>query len=188
MLRWIIGVVALVAMTGAALAAPANFIHTSAGDFERAAPLLERTDIEGVQVVYNWKMLEPAKGEYDFSLIEEHLLAAARLGKKLVIQVQDRFFSPQARNVPASLLTEPGYDGGLAPQVENAESDEVSPTYGWVAQQWNPAVRARYQALLRALGAAFDGRVFAVNLPETAVDVSLKHDDTGFTCDGYFAA
>ena len=33
--------------------------------------------------------------------------------------------------------------------------------------QWNPAVRARYQALLKALADRFDGKVFAVNLPET---------------------
>ena len=186
MVRVVAVLAVLLALVGRA-AAVEHFVYTSAGDFETAAPLLERSDISGVQVVYNWRMLEPQKGAYDFSRIEEHLAAAEAVGKALVIQVQDRFFAIEAKNVPDYLLSGPEFGGGLAPQVENAE-EAGSPAYGWVAQQWNPAVRERYQALLAALAEAFDGRVLAVNLPETAVDVSLHDDTTGFTCDGYFEA
>jgi hypothetical protein len=49
--------------------------------------------------------------------------------------------------------------------------------------QWNPAVRERYQALISALAARFDGRVYGINLPETSVDIDPKKDQTGFDCD-----
>ena len=59
---------------------------------------------------------------------------------------------------------------------------------GWVAQQWNPAVQKRFQALLAALAQEFDGRLYGVNLPETAADIDQKRDRTGFDCDRYFEA
>lgn len=173
-----------VLLGGAAQAAPANFIYT--GDFEAARPLFSRPDIEGVQVIFNWKMLEPEKGVYDFSGIAADLAVTDALGKKLVVQVQDRFFSPEARNIPAYLLREPEYGGGLVPQVDNPGADKAQ-AYGWAAMQWNAALRGRYQALLAALAKAFDGRIFAINLPETSIDVDDTHDDSGFSCDAYFA-
>lgn len=169
---------------GEASAAPANFLYTGNGDLEGNAKILERPDIAGVQVVYNWRALETAEGQYDFSAIERDLKLAESLGKKLVVQVQDRFFSVEARNLPDYILAEAKYSGGLVPQIEEGKSEG----YGWTTMQWNPAVRTRYQALLQALAQRFDGKVFAVNLPETAIDVTEADDDTGFSCDGYFAA
>ncbi|WP_246225916.1 hypothetical protein [Chelativorans xinjiangense] len=188
-----IGAVAavLAALCGPASAgsgdAPANFLYTSSGSLEELRPVLERPDIDGVQIVYNWKSLEPSMGQYDFSAIEGDLAVADKLGKKLFIQVQDRFFSVEARNVPTYLTTEPQYGGGLVAQVDNAgEGQPVG--HGWVAMQWNPAVRGRFQALIEALAETFDGRVFGVNLSETAADIDMKGDRTGFTCDAYFEA
>ncbi|MBB2971872.1 hypothetical protein [Mesorhizobium sp. RMAD-H1] len=174
-------------MCGLARAAPANFLYTSSGDLEKLRTVLKQPDIDGVQIVYTWRSLEPGKGRYDFSAIERDLAAADALGKKLFIQIQDRFFSIDARNVPDYLLSEPQYGGGLAAQIDNpGEGKPVG--HGWVAMQWKPAVRERYQALLKALAEKFDGRVFGVNLPETAIDIDEKHDKTGFSCDAYFDA
>lgn len=173
----------LAAMT-AASAAPANFLYTSNGELAANEDILKRPDIEGAQVVYNWKALETSAGQYDFSAIERDLSLTDALGKKLFIQIQDRFFSPEARNVPDYLLTEPQYGGGLVPQVEEGKTEG----YGWATMQWNEAVRGRYQALLRALAERFDGRIYGVNLPETAIDVSEQSDAAGFSCDAYFAA
>ena len=50
------------------------------------------------------------------------------------------------------------------------------------------AVRERYQRLLAALAQKFDGRVYGINLPESAIDIDIKNDKTGFTCEKYFAA
>jgi hypothetical protein len=175
-----------VVITSAACAEPANFIYASAFEFDLARPLLERPDIEGVQLIYNWRMLESAEGVYDFSRIEADLAAVEALGKKLVIQLQDRFFSIGARNVPEYLLTEPKYAGGLAPQVDDTDPDLEQ--FGWVAVHWNPFVRERFQALLEALAGDFDGRIYAITLPETSMAIDQARDETGFNCDAYFAA
>lgn len=52
---------------------PKNFIYTSSDDFESVSAILERSDIHGVQIVYNWRLLEPEKDKYDFSKIEKDL-------------------------------------------------------------------------------------------------------------------
>lgn len=177
----------LAAMPAVAQAAPANFLYTSSGDLPDQQAILKRPDIGGVQVVYSWKALEPEQGAYDFSPIERDLALADAAGKKLFIQVQDRFFSVKARNIPDYLQTGDAYAGGLVAQVDNPGEGKAR-GYGWVAVQWNAALRARYQALLSALAAKFDGKVYGVNLPETAIDIDMKGDRTGFACDAYFAA
>ena len=183
-MRTLIAVAALLALVAPSPAAPANFLYMGSGDLSENAALLARPDISGVQVVYNWKQLEPAEGQYDFSAIDADLAAAG--GKKLVIQVQDRFFDLKARNLPDYLLTDPQYGGGLVPQLDNPGENKAK-AYGWAPLQWNAALRTRYQALLQVLAAKYDGKVFALNLPETSIDIDMKHDQTGFTCDAYFA-
>jgi hypothetical protein len=180
------GLLLCVLCTGAA-AAPLNFLFTNSDDLVTQGPLLRRPDIAGAQVVYSWKSLETAKGQYDFSRIERDLAYLTGLDRKLFIQIQDRFFEVQHRNVPAYLLQEPIYRGGLVAQVDNP-GENLPEGHGWVAQQWNPAVRERFQKLLSALAKDFDGRVWGVNLPESSADVDQKRDQTGFTCDGYFEA
>ena len=54
--------------------------------------------------------------------------------------------------------------------------------------QWNPAVRARFQKLLRSLAARFDGAIYGIDLGETAMDANLPEGEKGFTCDRYFDA
>jgi hypothetical protein len=165
---------------------PRNFIYT--GELAENVALLDRPDIEGAQVVYPWRMLEPEKGEYDFSAIEADLARTDARGKQLFAQIQDRFFLPTARNVPQYLLDDPEYGGGLARQYDNpGEGEPVG--QGWIAMQWNPAVRARFQALLQALAERFDGRLYGMNLPETSFDPFAEEGgDDGFTCDAYFDA
>jgi hypothetical protein len=168
-------------------AAVENFVYTSAGDFPDVERLIQRADIAGVQVVYNWNLLEPEKNKYDFSEVDQQLSFVTSLHKKMFVQIQDRFFSPDAKNVPRYLLRDPEYQGGLVSQIDNP-GEGRKPVSGWVAEQWNPNVRQRFQDLLRALARRFDGAVYGVNLPETAIDIDMKRDKTGFTCDGYFEA
>jgi hypothetical protein len=190
-LRFLAAMAVALALCDPALAGttgkPANFLYTGSGDLEKFRAILKRPDIDGVQIVYSWKSLEPSMGQYDFSAIERDLATTDALGKKLFIQIQDRFFSIEAKRVPNYLATEPKYGGGLAAQSDNAGAGQPI-GHGWVAMQWNPAVRERYQALLNALAEKFDGKVFGVNLPETAADVDRKRDQTGFSCDAYFDA
>ncbi|AJC23519.1 hypothetical protein RO07_20830 [Pandoraea pulmonicola] len=159
-----------------------NYIYTSAGDFDSVKELLNRPDIVGAQVVYPWQMLEKSRGVYDFSSIERDLAYAQALHKQLFVQIQDRFFTPDAKHIPVYLQQDLIYGGGLIKQ------GDASGATGWVAKQWNPSLRERYQALLRALADRFDGRIRGINLPETAIDVEDRKDHEDFTCDGYFQA
>jgi hypothetical protein len=167
--------------------APANFLYTTSGSLSEIRPLLYRPDIDGVQIVYSWKALEPSKDRYDFSQIEADLEVLDRAHKKLFVQVQDRFFRPQDKNVPAYLLNDPVYAGGLTPQSDNPGEGQP-PGSGWVAIQWNPHVRERFQLLLSVLAKQFDGRIYGINLPESAIDIDVRQHPAAFTCDSYFAA
>ncbi|MEM1053750.1 MAG: hypothetical protein AAGI28_16835, partial [Pseudomonadota bacterium] len=165
-----------------------HFIFIGGAQLSDHEDLLNRSDIDGAQVVYNWRQLEPREGVYQFEKIERELELANRLGKRLFIQLQDRFFLPESRYLPDYILEEPQYGGGLVRQEDNA-GEGVAKGSGWVAAQWNPYLRRRFQALIAALGERFDGRVYGLNLPETAIEVPT--DDgapAGFGCDAYFEA
>ena len=42
--------------------------------------------------------------------------------------------------------------------------------------------------MISALANEFDGKIYGINLPETAIDINTKNDKTGFSCDKYFNA
>ncbi|WP_344117650.1 hypothetical protein [Streptomyces blastmyceticus] len=182
-----------VAACGTAAAAPsqsrthaANYLYTSIGEFDaNAKPLLGRPDIEGVQVVVPWGMLEKEKNHYDFSAVDRVVSQVESQHKKVFLQIQDRFFEPPAR-VPGYLLTDPKYAGGVTPQLN--DDGPVPGPPGSVAAQWNKNVQNRFQHLLKALAQRFDGRVAGVNLPESSVSIDTGKDKTHFTCDAYFNA
>jgi hypothetical protein len=119
--------------------------------------------------------------------IERDLKIARRAHKQLFLQIQDRFFEAKHRGIPDYALTQPEYGGGLTRQFDHP-GDGRPIAIGWVSQQWNPSVRARYQALLTALAKRFDGRVYGVNLPETAAEIPDDPAPPGFTCDAYVDA
>jgi hypothetical protein len=175
--------------SGIAGTAPQNFLFADSDELTSLANLIRRPDIAGVQVVYSWKSLETAIDEYDFTRIERDLTYLQGLNRKLFVQLQDRFFEVQHRNVPRYLLDDPVYGGGLVPQADNPGENRPA-GHGWVAQQWNAAVRARYQKLLQALAQRFDGRVYGINLPESAIDIDkdAERANSGFTCDKYLEA
>lgn len=157
-----------------------EFIYSSSSELQDVQSILSRPEIKGVQLVYNWKSLEKEENVYDFSQIKEDLNYLNGVNKKLFIQVQDRFFSLQARNVPRYLLEDPIYKGGLAKQSD-ADSEG-----GWVAKQWIKPVRVRYQKLFKNLAGEFDGKIYGINLPETSIEIGDNVKD--FSCDSYFNA
>lgn len=162
------------------------FLDGNSDNLIRSAKI-RNNNIAGVQIVYTWKSLEPKEGNYDFSQIEKDLVFLNSIHKKLFVQIQDRFFQPHAKYVPSYLMRESVYNGGLVPQLDSPGENKPL-VAGWVAQQWTPSVRLRYQKLIQALAAKFDGRIYGINLPETAIDINIKHDHTGFSCDKYFNA
>src|ERR1700716_3616154 len=55
---------------------------------KEASEFLETKALEGAQVAYSWRQLEPQKDNYDFSAIREDLAFLTSKGKKLFIQLQ----------------------------------------------------------------------------------------------------
>jgi hypothetical protein len=176
--------IAWLAPPASALPAPArpaptlrNFVYLGQDDLDGALPILDRPDISGAEVMYVWRSLEPRRGAYDFSMIEHDLALVRARGKGLFVEISDRFFTPNGRYLPLYMLDEPEFGGGLARQFDIQPGHAPVPL-GWVARQWDPAVRGRFQALLAALARHFDGRIEGIILTETA----------GYNCDSYFAA
>jgi hypothetical protein len=153
-----------------------------------ASSFLESRTIEGAQVAYSWRQLEPEKGSYDFRAIREDLALLQSKRKRLFIQIQDVTFTASRFGVPEYLLQESSYHGGVARQYRIPDDDEsrAAPA-GWVARRWDPAVQERFRLLLHALGQEFDGRIEGINLAETSVEFgsSGRLFPAGFSFDGY---
>lgn len=145
----------------------------------RGHAFLDHDRFEGAQIMYAWRQLERAEGEYDFSVIRSDLEYLKARGKRLFIQLQDVSFSASYKPAPDYMLA-PKYAGGLVPYIANGE------TIGWISKRWNPQVRERFGTLLDALGEEFDGEIEGINLQETAIDVSKDLDEM-FTPSGYAA-
>lgn len=149
---------------------------------------LETKTLEGAQIRYSWRQLEPEIDKYDFSPIREDLKFLKSKGKKLWIQFQDVTFSPQHINVPKYLLNDPKYNGGADKQYRSRDNLDEHPEHeGWMARRWDPAVQERLHKLFSALGKEFDGRVVGVNLAESSVGVGRtgKLFPKGFTYEIY---
>lgn len=144
--------------------------------------------VDGVQIIYSWKALEPEKGVYNFERIERDLTFLTTKKKRLWLQLQDRFFDARDKGIPAYLQKEELYQGGLSKQSDHpGESQKMG--RGWVTKQWNPAVRKRYQILIGELAKKFDGKIYGINLPETSADIDINSESkSGFSCDKYFEA
>ncbi len=133
-------------------------------------PFLNHSRFEGAQIMYPWAQLEPSKGNYDFSIIQEDYTYLKSYGKKLFIQLQDATFSPKYKGVPAYLQTEEFDAGIICQRADDGEPD------GWVAKRWNRNVQTRFALLLTALGQAFDAKIEGINLQESAIGVSHETD------------
>ena len=149
---------------------------------------LETKALEGAQVVYTWRQLEPEKDAYDFSAIREDLAFLTSKGKRLFVQLQDVSFSESRVNVPRYLLTDPQYSGGAFKQYAVKGGDEEhAAVEGWMARRWDAAVQGRLHKLLSALGKEFDGRIEGINLAETSAGVgeSGRLFPKGFSFEAY---
>ncbi len=163
------------------------FGQTSQANLKSYQHILSNPCVSGAQILYTWKELEPQKDKYDFTRIENDLRYLNTMHKKLFIQIQDRSFQPDLIYVPDYIRTDNKYHGGVAMQYDfPGEGKPI--TEGWVARVWDPAVRARFQLLLQKLAQQFDGKIYGLNLPETAVDFDSKKPPVNFTPDNYFNA
>jgi hypothetical protein len=152
------------------------------------AAFLGIESLEGAQLKYTWRQLEPDKDVYDFSAIQDDLAFLSSKGKGLFLQLQDASFDVRIKPIPNYLIRDVAYHGGADPQYKIEGDDEEHATReGWVARRWDPGVQERFHQLLGALGRQFDGKIEGINLAETAVDFgeSGRLFPKGFTPDVY---
>ena len=133
-------------------------------------PMLFHSRLDGAQIMYSWRDLEPSKGKYDFSKIIEDLDYLNSFGKKLFIQLQDVTFYSKYKAIPEYLFSQE-YDGGAVERITDRGHPE-----GWVAKRWNSKVRSRFALLVKELGKQLDGRIEGINLQETAIGINPKID------------
>lgn len=147
---------------------------------------LSTTQLEGAQIAYTWRSLEPEQDRYDFSAIEEDLAFLAAHGKKLFVQLQDVSFYNDRVNVPVYLTRDTAYHGGANQQYRDGDSARTI-AHGWMARRWDPAVQARLYRLFTALGDRFDGKIAGINLAETSAEfgASEKLFPSGFSAERY---
>ncbi len=196
----LLGIAAIGSVQGASAEAnlskkwfPGHYIYADEKTFslglrDRSRELIRNnSDFTGYHVRYSWAVLEPTKGNYDFSLIARDLNTARADGKKLIVGIWDRNSQDTVRvPVPKYLTTDPIYEGGVyVGYAAAADTEKLMPKH------WVPAVAERRAALFRALGKAFDSNqtLAYIGVPETAVTNSKEQP--GFSSaklrDGYIA-
>jgi hypothetical protein len=167
---------------GAPDGGPGNFVYFGR-DHEPAleAAFLEAPGVDGAQLTFTWRQLEPTRGQYDFAEIERYLELLAQHGKRLWIQLADVTFTDRLP-VPEYLRADTAFHGGAARKYEGSEGVFD----GWVARRWDPAVRGRLAALFAAVAAELDGRIAGMNLAETAIGFEdPRFHPPGFSFDAY---
>ncbi len=118
-----------------------------------------------------WDQVETSEGVYDWSGVDELLDYCRRRDISLALAIPHKMFRIRTREgenaVPAYMLT-PDYDGG-AMMATTAAGDV------WQVKIWNPAVHARYVALLESFADRYrdETRIAWVGtLDETATSIA----------------
>ncbi|MDZ5460930.1 beta-galactosidase [Azohydromonas lata] len=132
--------------------------------------------VKGLLLRYNWRQMEPRKGDYQFSGIDRDIQLARAYGKRVFIMVETKAFRAGVRAVPDYMHTGE-YDGGAYKIRINAKSTlGSSDTYGENAALHNSKVRDRLIALTTALGRRYNANnsVEGVAFNETAMGRTLQ--------------
>jgi hypothetical protein len=64
-------------------------------------PFLSHSMFKGAQIMYSWRQLEPEKGKYDFSILEQDYEYLKEFKKKLFVTLQDVTFNTKYKAVSA---------------------------------------------------------------------------------------
>jgi hypothetical protein len=121
----------------------------------------------GIAKRYSWRLLEPRQGVYDLSEIESDLAWVAANGTHLIVVIEYKTFFNEKKLGPAYL-----------------DSLEVHNNMGgYTLELWSPTVVARYNALVKALGAKFDSNRNFEGLADQESSLSL--DSVTLRAHGY---
>jgi len=132
--------------------------------------------VVGVMKRYTWRSLEPSQGVYNFAEIKSDLVWAAANGMRLIAMIEDKTFTKE-KDGPAYLDS---YEIWHAP-------DGVAQG-GYVMKRWDPVVVARFNALVKALGAQVDSNknFEGISMQESSLSMSPAALKTiGYTPEKY---
>ena len=132
---------------------------------------LNEQAVRGINKRYYWRTLEPEKGVYDFSSIENDLNYLRAYDKQLIIFLIDRTFWIKGAMPDYLSEYELNYEEG-----------------GYCPVRWHPVVVERLLALGRALGDKFDlhPNFEGMAIQESALDMSEEdYTKFGYTADKY---
>lgn len=145
---------------------PGNYLLLYTGADPRvvrraAREIAKRPEIQGLQIRYQWKDLEPARGQYDFSRLQRDLQTLAAVDKRLVVQLQFKSFKGGRAHYLPDYIVDPELGGAFRTDT------------GVDVAYWKPAVQRRLEALVDALSrqVGHHASLEAINLEETALSV-----------------
>jgi hypothetical protein len=105
-------------------------------------------DLAGVVLVYYWSQIEPAKGSFDWSVIENDMSPWVAAGKKVIIRI----------STSGSASWDPPYSGSGTPSWvfsdgtrSITDNGETLPVY------WDQAYLTDYQSFVHSFALQFDG-------------------------------
>jgi hypothetical protein len=120
--------------------------------------------MKGIQMRYRWRELEPEKGKYNFTTIDNNLTEVKAKGKRLLIYLLDQDYWGN-NSVPDYMINDPAYSGG---QV--FKGNRCNPKF------WEQPVMDRYIALVKALGAKYDSDPNFEGISTNERDIGAKDD------------
>jgi len=144
----------------------------------------------GVQRQYYWSQLEPSKGVYDYTLIENDLALAKKYGKKLSIVIKYKYqISATESSLPQYIINLPNalVDGISVPSyyIQGKVGDGLF-NEGQNANFGHPGTLAGFNNLLKALGSKYDSNPDITHLQfiETAIGASPDASEVKIFLDG----
>jgi hypothetical protein len=140
--------------------------------------LKETPALRGVTIRYNWAELEPKKGVYNFKSIDHHLAELTERKKRLIILLEMKSFRPESPLVPAYLKA-PEYDGGVFANRGRYNS-------GYMIKLWDPQVRDRLAALIKALGKRYNSKPYFEGFGTTETAMGSVTPLTNAQVDKYY--
>lgn len=143
--------------------------------------IADNPDFIGIKKLYNWKLLEPSEGIYDFSEIISDLAKVQAEGKRLWIQpAYVQYHAGGSPLLPAYMCKDTKY-GGKLPYCGNYVRFD---NRGWLPIIWNLEVQTRFKALFTALGKRFNNEPYieGITIDETSTGVpQLPGETAGFS-------
>jgi hypothetical protein len=108
----------------------------------------DNPDLAGVVLVYYWSQIEPARGTFDWSVIEDDMAPWVAAGKKVILRI----------STSGAAQWDPPYSGnGTPPWVYADGTRAISDNGESIPVYWDPTYLNDYEGFVQSFAAQFDG-------------------------------